>query len=94
LLGKFLFFRFAVLDKVLENFFGLFLENNWIIFTRNKWFFAFFIDNSEESMWSLIWVFELQKWMLMWDGVFTFGTEIEVFADRAFVTSANDWRKK
>ena len=42
-------------------------------------------------MWSLLRMFKLEEWMRVLNGVFTFGTEIEVFADRALVADTDDW---
>jgi hypothetical protein len=36
-------------------------------------------------------MFKLEEWMRVLNGVFTFGTEVEVFADRAFVADTDDW---
>jgi len=72
---------FTILEESVEGLFGLFLEDSWVISTRNEWLLAFFVNNGKESVRSLVWVVELQKWMLVWDSGFALGTEIVVLGD-------------
>jgi len=79
LLLKLLLLILAVLDKLLEDLLGLVLELLRVIFAGNEWGLAFFVDNSEESVWSLRWVLDLEEWVRMRLGGFTLGTEVKVF---------------
>jgi len=85
LLLQFLLLILAVLEKLVQDLLGLAFEILMVIFARNEWSLAFFIDNSEESVWSLRWVLELEEWVWMRLGGFTLGTEVKVFQHRRLV---------
>jgi len=72
---------FTVLEEGVEGFLGLLLEDSWIISARHERLFAFFVNDSKESMRSLAWVVELQKRVLVRHSGFAFLTEVEVFAN-------------
>lgn len=67
------------LEEIVEDFFGLLLEDNRVILSWDKRLLAFFIDHSEESMRSLVRVIQLQERIRVWDGGFTDGAKVEVF---------------
>lgn len=52
---------------------------------------SIFIDNTEDCRWDLLWVLDLQEGVIVWLGLFAIGTVIEILANTALISDADDW---
>jgi len=50
-----------------------------------------FINDSEYSLWALVWLGNLQEWMLVFSPLLAHLTEVKVLAHAALVSYADDW---
>ena len=49
------------------------------------------VNDGENSLWSLLWLVDLEEGMLVASSFFAHGAEVEVFADTALVSHSGDW---
>lgn len=49
------------------------------------------IDDAKNGLWSLLWLVDLQEWMVMLSSLLAVGAEVEVLADATLVSGTNDW---